>query len=174
MYKRFLLYQDLWICFVHRFFFFFLVDERFYLFIHFINSAFSVYFFLCWIIYQSRRYICKFLIYFKCQIDYISCNLEVSYFLKDISKYFYSINNYNKFLNYVLNYTNKKENIFSQRNKKKQVHMFHFNKYNRKFFWWILKYNVESNFFFIDSWYFSNFQRYLVKKICTQSQTNDK
>lgn len=44
MYKRFLLYQDLWICFVHRFFFF-LVDERFYLFIHFINSAVSVYFF---------------------------------------------------------------------------------------------------------------------------------
>lgn len=49
-------------------------------------------------------------------------------------------------LNYT-NYSNKKKKYFLA---KKQVHMFHFNDYNTKFLWWILKYNVESNFF-IDS-----------------------
>lgn len=90
-----------------------------------------------------RRYICKFLIYFKRQIDYILCNLEVSYFLntKNIEiflfKFFfyYILKNLiemmtitTRILNYT-NYSNKKKYFLA----KKQVHMFHFNDYNTKF-----------------------------------------
>lgn len=76
-----------------------------------------------------RRYICKFLIYFKRQIDYILCNLEVSYFLntKNIEIFLFKFFFYYILKNLIemmtittrilLNYTNysNKKKIFSRK-----------------------------------------------------------